>query len=155
MPDMPDPASVADLSSPGGPDAPVAAAPDETVARPGEAVPAEPTAQPVDTDEAAIEEVDARPVLAGGADLAGDQRGGFQLRTASPVVQVAAVAAGGFVAGAAVVGLAHRRRRRRAISARHASRRRHPDRSGPIGELVQIVGTRSVLVDVHLLGGRG
>jgi hypothetical protein len=78
-----------------------------------------------------------------------------------PVVQAAAVAAGGFVAGAAVVGLAHRRTRRSAALAkgrgagRRLGRRGRTDRSAPAaGELIQIVGSRSLLVDVHLLGGR-
>lgn len=155
MSDLPDPASVADVSAPDAPDAQAAAGHAEAVDRPDETLRAEPVAQPADPDDGAIEEVDALPVLAGGVELAGDQRGGFQLSGAPPAVQVAAVAASGFVAGAAIVGLVHRRRRRRSLAARHASRRRHPDRSGPIGELVQIVGTRSVLVDVHLLGGRG
>ena len=68
-------------------------------------------------------------------------------------LQTVAVAAGGFVAGVAVVGLVQRRRHRRAL----AAGRPRPGRgasAGPIGELVQIVGSRSVLVDVHLLGGR-
>ena len=75
-----------------------------------------------------------------------------------PAVQAAAVAAGGFVAGAAVVGLVHRRRHRSMLLARGR-------RAGKVGrggarrgagravELVQIVGSRSLLVDVHLLGG--
>jgi len=78
---------------------------------------------------------------------------------AMPAVQAAAVAAGGFVAGAAVVGLVHRRHRR---SARLAAGRRgrrglaRGDRAtGMASELVQIVGSRSLLVDVHLLGGSG
>ncbi len=70
------------------------------------------------------------------------------VRTAVPAVQAAAVAATGFVAGAAVVGLAHRRQRRRDVA---RSKRRF---RGGAGELVQIVGSRSLLVDVHLLGGR-
>jgi hypothetical protein len=75
-----------------------------------------------------------------------------------PAVQAAAVAAGSFVAGAAVVGLVHRRHRRAAMlgkgrrgavrQARGGSRR-----GSRAGELVQIVGSRSLLVDVHLLGG--
>jgi hypothetical protein len=91
---------------------------------------------------------------------------GALARTASdgmiPVVQAAAVAAGGFVAGAAVVGLAHRRSRRsaalgkgRAPGRRLGRRGGRAGRSGPgAGELIQIVGSRSLLVDVHLLGGR-
>ncbi len=80
-----------------------------------------------------------------------------------PAVQAAAVAAGGFVAGAAVVGLVARRQRHtpaltkgrgagRALK-RSGGRRRRGGSSGA-GELVQIVGSRSLLVDVHLLGGR-
>ena len=69
-------------------------------------------------------------------------------KTGTPVrAQVAAVAAGSFLAGAATVGLMRRRRRRRRTAAQRIRR-------GPVGELVQIVGTRSVLLDVHLLGGR-
>jgi hypothetical protein len=78
-----------------------------------------------------------------------------------PAVQAAAVAAGGFVAGAAVVGLAHRRGRRSAALVKgRAGRRlgRRARRSGgsapAAGELIKIVGSRSLLVDVHLLGGR-
>ncbi len=77
-----------------------------------------------------------------------------------PAVQAAAVAAGGFVAGAAVVGLVHRRHQR-------SRWRRRPSADGSLargggarggrraGELLQIVGSRSLLVDVHLLGGAG
>jgi hypothetical protein len=79
--------------------------------------------------------------------------------TTLPAVQAAAVAAGGFVAGAAVVGLVTRRQRRSQALAqgRQAGRRltRGRRRSGSAaGELVQIVGSRSLLLDVHLLGGR-
>jgi hypothetical protein len=74
---------------------------------------------------------------------------GAQLEVAAPrPLQTVAVAAGGFVAGMAAVSLVHRRRRRR------AARRVRRGASGPVGELVQIVGSRSLLVDVHLLGGR-
>ncbi|HEY2572365.1 MAG TPA: hypothetical protein VGI27_12885 [Solirubrobacteraceae bacterium] len=77
--------------------------------------------------------------------------------TTLPAVQAAAVAAGGFVAGAAVVGLVARRQRRSQALARgsRAGRRLASGRrrSGA-GELVQIVGSRSLLLDVHLLGGR-
>lgn len=80
-------------------------------------------------------------------------------RTIVPAVQAAAVAATGFVAGAAAVGLMHRRRHRRDLTRRGSSRRigRRSQRSGggAVGELVQIVGSRSLLVDVHLLGGSG
>lgn len=77
--------------------------------------------------------------------------------TAIPAMQAAAAAAGGFVAGAAVVGLVTRRRHRSAALARgrRAGRRiAGGSRRGAAGELVQIVGSRSLLLDVHLLGGR-
>jgi hypothetical protein len=113
------------------------------------------------------EEVDALPVLAPhqqvlgrrpdtGA-LAGDWRSAGAVL---PAVQAAAVAAGGFVAGAAVVGIMHHRQRRSGTlakgrkSARELSRR-GAGRGGKTGELAQIVGSRSFLVDVHLLGGPG
>jgi hypothetical protein len=128
--------------------------------------PAQPPALPeMDAGTGESEEVDALVVLAGqphvlgrhadtGA-LPGEWRSG-----ALPAVQAAAVAAGGFVAGAAVVGLMHHRQRRSAAltkgrkSARELSRR-GSGRGGKTGELTQIVGSRSFLVDVHLLGGSG
>lgn len=112
------------------------------------------------------EEIDALPVLAGGPTVVRVYPSPATLgRTASdaviPVVQAAAVAAGGFVAGAAVVGLVHRRNRRSAALARGRRAGRGLGRGGragrsapAVGELVQIVGSRSLLVDVHLLGGR-
>jgi hypothetical protein len=113
-------------------------------------------------DEASehCEEVDALPVLAHEASVLGERaRGGEVTRTgAIPAVQAAAVAAGGFVAGAAVVGLVTRRRSRAAPLAakrRRRSLRRRSAGDGVAGELVQIVGSRSLLVDVHLLGNRG
>jgi hypothetical protein len=81
-------------------------------------------------------------------------------QTMIPAVQAAAVAAGGFVAGAAVIGLVTRRQRRAvALSkGRNAGRRlargRRRGTQSAASELVQIVGSRSLLVDVHLLGGR-
>jgi hypothetical protein len=109
-------------------------------------------------------EIDALPVLAQEARvlqatrpagaLAGERRSAVMI----PAVQAAAVAAGGFVAGAAVVKLVHRRQRHAAAlskgrrSGRALGQRR---RAGRAGELVQIVGSRSLLLDVHLLGGSG
>jgi hypothetical protein len=91
------------------------------------------------------QEVDAVAVLAP------ESRGGGLIRAGAPATQAMAVAAGGFVAGVAVVGLAARRRGRRA---RALSRGGRGARKGSrAGELVQIVGTRSLLVDVHLLDG--
>ena len=111
------------------------------------------------------EEIDALPVLA-------DQPKVLRAHTlpsapatywrstsvAIPAVQAAAVAAGGFVAGAAVVRLVGRHRRLSALSMSRRGMRRSARRSrgaSKAGELVQIVGSRSLLVDVHLLGGRG
>jgi hypothetical protein len=76
-----------------------------------------------------------------------------------PAVQAAAVAAGGFVAGAAVVGLVQRRQRRSAAVSKGRRGGRGVSRVGRTvaagGELVQIVSSRSLLVDVHLLGPAG
>jgi hypothetical protein len=111
------------------------------------------------------EEVDALPVLAdeptvvrtasASRVLSNDWGSG---RVVVPAVQAAAVAAGGFVAGAAVVGLAQRRRRTKLVKGRRVGRRlsrggRDARAGGRAGELLQIVGSRSLLVDVHLLGG--
>jgi hypothetical protein len=98
--------------------------------------------------ELEIEELDGEPVP---DELQGSLAP--PLSAASPVpvgplpAQVLAVAAGGFLAGAATFALVRRRR------ARVATLRSRRER-GPVGELVQIVGSRSLLVDVHLLGGR-
>jgi hypothetical protein len=67
------------------------------------------------------------------------------LEVAAPAVparQAAALAASGFVAGAATVAVVHRRRGRRFV------RRRKRKAKGGIGE---IVASNSFLVDVHLL----
>jgi hypothetical protein len=116
--------------------------------------PHEPPAVAAEAPEAPPEEIDALPVLAGDRAVTapGLPSAAPPVRAPAPTVQVAAVAATGFVAGAAVVGLVHRRRRRQALGPRRASGGRA--RGGAVGELVQIVGTRSLLVDVHLLGGR-
>jgi hypothetical protein len=73
-----------------------------------------------------------------------------------PIAQAAAAAAGGFVAGAALVGLARRRQRRVAAPRPRRGGRalRRSQSGGRPGELVHIVGSRSLLVDVHLLGER-
>jgi hypothetical protein len=68
--------------------------------------------------------------------------------------QTAVAAAGGFVAGAAVLGLMHRRKGKRMALAHNRSPvriGRRGKRSKSAGELA-IVGSRSLLVDVHLLG---
>jgi hypothetical protein len=125
------------------------------------------SASPQDTPHVAgeAEEIDALPVLAGEAHAMPlrSVRGGLpDERRATgiviPAVQAAAVAAGGFVAGAAVVGLVHRRQQRSTALSKGKRVGRNVGRGGTRGaakavELVQIVGSRSLLVDVHLLGG--
>ncbi len=80
-----------------------------------------------------------------------------QRRTTLPAVQAAAAAAGGFVAGAAVVGLVNRRHAR--ALARGAGKRglrgRRSAAARAVPDRAQIVGSRSFLLDVHLLGGPG
>jgi hypothetical protein len=93
------------------------------------------------------------------AEMVSDELLPARQGSAIPAVQAAAAAAGGFVAGAAVIGLVTRRRHRAAALAqgRQAGRRlaRGRRRNGSAaGEFVQIVGSRSLLLDVHLLGGR-
>ncbi len=109
---------------------------------------------------------DALPVLAQEATVVTDYQFTGELSrgrasAAIPAVQAAAVAAGGFFAGAAVVGLVTRRQRQSAALAKGRRAGRRLSRGGrrrggapSAGELVQIVGSRSLLVDVHLLGGR-
>ena len=97
------------------------------------------------------EVVDAVPVL---ADESPSSRE-IVPRAAQPIVQTAAVAAGGFVAGAAVLGLVHRRQARRAALAAARPRRRIARagrRAKQVGEAFEVVASRSFLVDVHLLG---
>jgi hypothetical protein len=109
------------------------------------------------------EVIDALPVLANEPRLvpAGPLPGAIARSSGAviPAVQAAAVAAGGFVAGAAMVGLVQRRQRRSAALAKGGRRGRGVGRGGRTaavgGELVQIVSSRSLLVDVHLLAPDG
>jgi hypothetical protein len=100
--------------------------------------PTEAVAQTVDTE--AEETVDGLPVLA-------EVRPIEQTPPPAPAplaaVQAAAVAATGFVAGAATFAVVRRHRARKLAVQRSASRR-------PF-ELLPIVGTRTFLVDVHLI----
>jgi hypothetical protein len=76
------------------------------------------------------------------------------MRPLAGPVQTVAAAAGGFVAGAAVLGLVHRRHSKRAALASPRSPRRiaRPGkRSKSVAEVVEVIATRSLLVDVHLL----
>jgi hypothetical protein len=88
------------------------------------------------------ETVDGVPVLA--AELRALERAS---RRQLPVVQATAVAVTGFVAGAATVVVVHRRLARKAPSKRLGRRRK-----GDAGETLSVLGTRSFLLDVHLLG---
>ncbi|MEA2272897.1 MAG: hypothetical protein QOI98_1605 [Solirubrobacteraceae bacterium] len=88
-----------------------------------------------------VEEVDGLPVLA-------DPRV-IEAPPLAPLMtpHAAAVAAPGFVAGIATVAVVRRRR------ARKQNGRRLLRRAGR-GDSLNVVGTRSFLVDLHLLGGR-
>jgi hypothetical protein len=119
-------------------------------------------AQAVDAADDA-EVIDALPVLASEPTMMrAKPLSGALARSGGaviPAVQAAAVAAGGFVAGAAVVGLVQRRQRHSASISKGRRRGRGGGRVGRTaaagGELVQIVSSRSLLVDVHLLGPAG
>jgi hypothetical protein len=109
-----------------------------------------PEAEPVDAqvvgaDGEPEEIVDGEPVLDDGPGSLvsiGASNAVALAAAASPAVQAAAVAATGFVAGAATLVIVRRREARR--SARGALRRRG-------GDAPAIVGTRSFLIDVHML----
>jgi hypothetical protein len=83
-----------------------------------------------------------------------ERRGGAVL----PAAAAAAVAAGGFVAGAAVLTLVHRRSARRPALPRPRSAGRQLGRRGPQApapQVLQVLSTRSLLVDIHVLGPAG
>jgi hypothetical protein len=65
-----------------------------------------------------------------------------------PAVQAAAAAATGFVAGAATIALIKRRAARKMVRNGKTSPRRAVD-------MLPIVGSRSFLVDVHVIGKQG
>lgn len=99
----------------------------------------------------------ARPVRPSPARRARELARARASATAIPAVQAAAVAAGSFVAGAAVAGLVHRRHGRSPAIASggrvgRALARGTRRAAQPSAERVQIVGSRTLLVDVHLLG---
>jgi hypothetical protein len=92
-------------------------------------------------DPAAVEEtVEGVPVL---AEVRAIQP---HSAVSLPAVQAAAVAATGFVAGAATLALVRRH------TARKLARSRGPRRAL---EALPIIGSRSFLVDVHLIGKPG
>lgn len=83
------------------------------------------------------EVVDAVPVLA--------EPRAIEPLAARPAVQAAAVAATSFVAGAATIAVIRRRGHRKAL------RRARRKRTSRAGEVLEIVSSRSFLVDVHLV----
>ena len=94
---------------------------------------------------------DLLPVLAEVRPLEREDRPGTDLDkplAASPAVQAAAVAATGFVAGAATVALARRHAARKANPALRRKRR------GRKRDAIDVVASRSFLVDIHLLSPR-
>jgi len=121
---------------------------------------------PDDPRAVVVEEGNALPVLAkepvvGEVRRADDGLSRPSSPAFAPALQAAAAAAGGFLAGAAVIRLLNRRHRRAVPLARRPRAARPArlargarGRSGRNGELVQIVGSRSLLVDVHLLAER-
>lgn len=90
-------------------------------------------------DEAEV--VDGLPVLAEDAPAPARSDSGGELAVVGNR-QVAALAASGFVVGAATMALAHRRKASKLTAAKRRTKR------GPFGE---VVGSNSFLVDVHLL----
>jgi len=98
----------------------------------------DPQADLVESEEV----VDGVPVLA--AEVRALERA--VPRRNLPAVQAGAVAAAGFVAGAATVVAISRR----ASGAKRSPTRRRKRDAGP--EVMSVLGTRSFLLDVHLLG---
>jgi hypothetical protein len=92
--------------------------------------------------EPEVEIVDGLPVL---AEVRTVERAA---PAALPAVQVAAVAATGFVAGAATVALVKRRAARKVARNSRGGPRRAVD-------LLPIAASRSFLVDVHVIGKQG
>jgi hypothetical protein len=88
-------------------------------------------------DQEEVEVVDGLPVLAEVRAIEPASP------TSLPAVHAAAAAATGFVAGAATLAIARR------IGARRLARARVSQRRGVDG--LPIVGTRSFLIDIHLL----
>jgi hypothetical protein len=83
-------------------------------------------------------------------------RGLVRRERSVPAALLPAVAAGSFAAGAAAVGLVRRRATRapRAVGLL-GGRRRALRRGGSRGERLHIIGTRTLLLDVHLVGRPG
>lgn len=95
------------------------------------------------TEPEEAEVVDGLPVLADDAPAPARVVGAGELAVVGGR-QVAALAASGFVMGAATMALAHRRKTSKVL----AAKKRGGARRLPFGE---VVGSNSFLVDVHLL----
>ena len=95
--------------------------------------------RPVNEIEEA-EVVDGLPVLAAGSAPTAPEGAGELAVVGNR--QVAALAAAGFVTGAATMALAHRRKASKLLATKRKQKRL------PFGE---VVGSNSFLVDVHLL----
>jgi hypothetical protein len=95
---------------------------------------------------------DLLPVLAEVRPIERKQSAGELDRpaVASPAVQAAAVAATGFFAGAATVALARRHAARKANPG--LRRKRRGKKRGT--DVIDVVASRSFLVDIHLLSPR-
>jgi hypothetical protein len=119
--------------------------------------------QALAADSGEVEVIDAFPVLTPRPTAAPARPSSGVLARSGvaviPAVQAAAVAAGGFVAGAAVVGLVQRRQRQAPAIAKARRSGRALGRGGrspaASGEVLQVLSSRTMLVDVHLLGGTG
>jgi hypothetical protein len=94
-----------------------------------------------DFDDEEVEVVDGLPVLAEVRPVAAVSA------AALPAVQTAAAMATGFIAGAATLALV------RVLGGRRTKQARVSPRRGDNG--LPIIGTRSFLVDVHLIGKPG
>jgi len=94
--------------------------------------------EPVEVVEELEEEVDGLPVLAEVRPVAPPSAASL------PAVQAAAVAATGFVAGAATFAVVRRHRTRKLARQQRTARRTFDG--------LPIVGSRTFLVDVHLIG---
>jgi hypothetical protein len=136
----PDPATGHGISS----DEPVAGGPaagepvDEPVA--GEPVDEQIPLQPVD-EQIAGEPVEGVPVLVQARPMAP------VTYAALPAVQAVAVAATSFVAGAAALALVRRHAARKLLRSRPVARR-------PV-DMLPVVGSRTFIVDIHLLAKPG
>ncbi len=100
---------------------------------------------PLEPAEEAEEALDALPVIGEVRALEPEPVRVTALAISTPA-QAAVVAVTGFVAGAATLALVHRRRSRRALG-RSPRRRLGRGRA----DVISVAGTRSFLVDVHLL----